>query len=156
MRADAEHIVTRYLHPFQPNMAVRFSCPCCGYLTLDSRGEHDICVLCNWEDDGQDDPLADEVWGGPNARYSLTEARQNFLKYRVMYAPGRDQRISQGDSAVEFETKGLLMNVLEQIKSLGADQSPALEREVFRLQAILSAESERQIREYEASLGKEV
>lgn len=60
------------------NIYSRFKCPCCGYPTLDERAAYDICVLCNWEDDGQDDPNADEVWGGPNAGYSLTEARKNF------------------------------------------------------------------------------
>lgn len=67
----------------------RVMCPCCGYLTLDARAEYDICELCNWEDDGQDDESADEVRGGPNADYSLAEARRNFQMYRVMYAPGR-------------------------------------------------------------------
>ena len=30
-------------------------CPCCGYLTLDERGGYEICPVCYWEDDGQDD-----------------------------------------------------------------------------------------------------
>ncbi|WP_185146876.1 CPCC family cysteine-rich protein [Chryseobacterium echinoideorum] len=29
-----------------------YRCSCCGYLTLDSTGEYDICRLCGWEDDG--------------------------------------------------------------------------------------------------------
>lgn len=62
-----------------------FLCPCCGYPTLSERGGYEICSLCFWEDDGQDDPNADEVWGGPNSDYSLTEARQNFRKYYTMY-----------------------------------------------------------------------
>ncbi|MDR2212525.1 MAG: hydrolase [Pseudomonadales bacterium] len=59
----------------------RFVCPCCGYPTLDEMGSYDICELCGWEDSGQGDANADEVRGGPNSGYSLTEARQNFLKY---------------------------------------------------------------------------
>ncbi|MFI9006852.1 CPCC family cysteine-rich protein [Actinosynnema sp. NPDC053489] len=40
-------------------------CPCCGYHTLDSRGDYDICEVCFW-DDGQDDHDADVVRGDPN------------------------------------------------------------------------------------------
>ncbi|MFF1543720.1 CPCC family cysteine-rich protein [Streptomyces sp. NPDC058291] len=53
-------------------------CPCCGFLTLDQRAGFDICPVCFWEDDGQDDDDADRVRGGPNGRLSLTEARRNF------------------------------------------------------------------------------
>lgn len=42
----------------------RFKCPCCGYPTLNERVAYDVCILCNWEVDGQDDDCADEVWGG--------------------------------------------------------------------------------------------
>ena len=52
-----------------------FTCPSCGYATLDERGVYDICSVCCWEDDNQDDDTADEVWGGPNADLSLTESR---------------------------------------------------------------------------------
>lgn len=55
-----------------------YACPCCRYLTLDERGGFDICQVCFWEDDGQDDPDADVVLGGPNGGLSLTEARANF------------------------------------------------------------------------------
>src|SRR3569833_480962 len=57
----------------------KFNCPCCGYPTLDERGDWEICYLCNWEDDGQDDHNADRVLGGPNAGYSLTLACVFFL-----------------------------------------------------------------------------
>lgn len=29
----------------------KYQCLCCGYKTLDSRGEFDICPVCFWEDD---------------------------------------------------------------------------------------------------------
>jgi len=70
----------------------RETCPCCGYPTLEERGNFEICILCNWEDDGQDDPYADEVWGGPNGDYSLTEARKNYMENHTMY---RDKKNSQ-------------------------------------------------------------
>ncbi len=64
-----------------------FNCPCCGYPTLTSSGDFEICFLCYWEDDGQNDFEADFVAGGPNKDYSLMEARKNFNKYLIMYRP---------------------------------------------------------------------
>jgi hypothetical protein len=58
-----------------------YPCPCCGYLTLDSRGNYEICAVCFWEDDGQDDHDADVVRGGPNRGLSLTQGRRNFAKF---------------------------------------------------------------------------
>jgi hypothetical protein len=55
-----------------------YACPCCGERTLSERGGYDICSVCGWEDDGQDDHDADEVRGGPNGRFSLTQARKAF------------------------------------------------------------------------------
>lgn len=54
------------------------ACPCCGYLTLGERGGFEICDVCFWEDDGQDDHDADVVRGGPNGALSLTAARRSF------------------------------------------------------------------------------
>jgi hypothetical protein len=56
----------------------RQACPCCRFLTLPDRGYYDICPVCFWEDDGQDDQDADDVRGGPNYGLSLTAARDNF------------------------------------------------------------------------------
>lgn len=52
-----------------------FTCAGCGYPTLTEREGYEICRVCNWEDDGQDDKEADEIWGGPNYELSLTENR---------------------------------------------------------------------------------
>lgn len=57
-------------------------CRCCGYKTLRSRSEYDICRVCFWEDDGT-------VEGG---RYSsvnnmnLNEAKNNFLNIGAVEA----------------------------------------------------------------------
>ncbi len=56
------------------------ACPCCRHLTLDERSANEICAVCFWEDDGQDDHDADEVRGGPNGHLSLTQARRNFAE----------------------------------------------------------------------------
>lgn len=54
-------------------------CPCCAYRTLKHRARFELCPVCWWEDDGQDDHNADEIHGAPNGTLSLTEARANFL-----------------------------------------------------------------------------
>jgi hypothetical protein len=57
------------------------ACPCCRCRTLRERAGFEICPVCFWEDDGQDDADADEVRGGPNGDLSLTEARANYLVF---------------------------------------------------------------------------
>ncbi len=58
-----------------------FTCPCCGYKTLDEEpsGTYNICSICFWEDDGVqlDDP---DYAGGANV-VSLREGQSNFLKF---------------------------------------------------------------------------
>ncbi|MBB6365897.1 hypothetical protein FHR56_001010 [Xanthomonas sacchari] len=55
--------------------------PCCGYKALSERAAFEICAVCFWEDDGQDDNDADEVLGGLNGNLSLTQARANYQKF---------------------------------------------------------------------------
>ncbi len=64
-----------------PKDGASYCCPCCGYSTLPARGHYDICPVCFWEDDGQDDQDADAVRGGPNGALSLTQARRNFREF---------------------------------------------------------------------------
>lgn len=65
-----------------PNPAgERHRCPCCGCKTLSERGVWDTCPVCFWEDDGQEDADADDVRGGPNGRWSLSAARENYRKF---------------------------------------------------------------------------
>ncbi len=65
------------------------ACPCCGYPTLGARGNYEICTICWWEDDGQDDADADTLNDGPNGAYSLTQARANFADHFDMYDLGK-------------------------------------------------------------------
>ncbi|MBI3416744.1 MAG: hypothetical protein HY043_15755 [Verrucomicrobia bacterium] len=58
-----------------------YRCPCCGHRTLAERAGYEICPICFWEDDGQDDHDADEVRGGPNYELSLSQARQHFREF---------------------------------------------------------------------------
>jgi hypothetical protein len=56
-------------------------CPCCECKTLGERCGFEICKVCFWEDDGQDDYDADVVRGGPNGALSLTQARANYSQF---------------------------------------------------------------------------
>jgi len=129
-----------------PPRGVRFSCPCCGYPTLGGRGECEICVLCSWEDDGQDAADADEVRGGPNKGYSLTEAQQNFETYLVKYPPADDTRIGGPDSEKVKELKGRLIATFEEMmKEPSAEELNLLWREVARCERGLYLELKRSI-----------
>jgi Cysteine-rich CPCC len=75
------HESTARLENQPPELPLR--CPCCGCKTLSDRGGFEICEVCYWEDDGQDDHDADEVRGGPNGGLSLTEARANYRQFRA-------------------------------------------------------------------------
>lgn len=57
----------------------QYTCPCCGYLTLDSDGHYAICEICFWEDDPfqKMNPYSD---GGAN-HISLAEAQLNYMTF---------------------------------------------------------------------------
>lgn len=61
-----------------------FRCPCCKYKTLHERGGFELCPVCFWEDDGQDEPDAERVLGGPNGSLSLRQAQANFRRLGAM------------------------------------------------------------------------
>jgi hypothetical protein len=71
------------------------SCPCCGRASLSARGCYQICAVCWWEDDGQDNEDADLVLGGPNRGLSLTQARVNFLVHGISDLDRDDLRAHQ-------------------------------------------------------------
>jgi hypothetical protein len=56
-------------------------CPCCKFKTLHGRAGYEICEICFWEDDGQDEHDAEEVRGGPNGTLSLRQAQINFSEF---------------------------------------------------------------------------
>lgn len=55
-------------------------CPCCEYKTLPSKGEYDICPVCFWEDDGNNDPVS---YSSPN-HMTLAQGRKNFTEFGTM------------------------------------------------------------------------
>src|ERR1700730_13188145 len=62
----------------EPAEGVRYRCPCCRYKTLESRGDYEICPVCFWEDDGQDDADADVYQAFSPNHMSVTQGRQNY------------------------------------------------------------------------------
>jgi hypothetical protein len=50
-------------------------CFCCGYFTVEERGNYAICPVCFWEDDGNSELTK---MSGPN-HMTLKEGRKNFL-----------------------------------------------------------------------------
>ena len=58
-----------------------YRCPCCKFKTLHERGRFEICKVCFWEDDGQDEHDAEVVRGGPNYHLSLRQAQANLAEF---------------------------------------------------------------------------
>lgn len=65
-------IVGRYIRQHKIQL---FTCPSCGFPTMRQQGVFEVCAVCDWEDDGQDDDDTDDIIGGPNGKLSLTEYR---------------------------------------------------------------------------------
>ena len=76
-------------------------CPCCGRASLSERNSYEICKVCWWEDDGQDNARADTVMGGPNYGVSLTQGRVNFLVHGIS-DPARDDLRSHQDPPEKY------------------------------------------------------
>ncbi|MFC5734691.1 CPCC family cysteine-rich protein [Cytobacillus gottheilii] len=60
---------------------MRFTCPCCGYKTLNEEppGTFTVCEICYWEDDNIqfEDP---DYEGGANV-VSLRQGQRNYIKF---------------------------------------------------------------------------
>jgi hypothetical protein len=63
------------------------ACPCCGRRSIEERFQYEICRVCWWEDDGQDNADAGRR-AGQNYGISLTEGRVNFIQHGI-YDPAR-------------------------------------------------------------------
>ncbi|MCM1551810.1 MAG: hypothetical protein NC092_03860 [Butyrivibrio sp.] len=76
----------------------KHKCLCCGYKTLDARGDYDICPVCFWEDDAyiifgedsikslyyEDEPTENELLDIPSeANHGLTlrQGQENYCLY---------------------------------------------------------------------------
>jgi hypothetical protein len=58
------------------------TCACCGFDTIEEKGNYEICKICFWEDDGvqEADPWFERGANVP----SLFQAQINYKKYGAM------------------------------------------------------------------------
>lgn len=135
-----------------PYEGQRFACPCCGYLTLAEARSGDICELCLWEDNGQDDAHADELWYSTNGYYSLARARENFKRHGIMYDPEDQQHLVGGaESEVEKSTRRELVAAFQAMPAAPDNTIlSALWASVLECEARLDAEIDRRIAEHQS------
>ena len=103
-------------------------CPCCSLPTLSESAAFEICSVCGWEDDGQNDSNSEKVLGGPNKDYSLDEARGNFAKFQTMYReedelfPTNNKYIEIRDILIkkyeEYASKVVNINLTGEIRNI--------------------------------------
>ena len=125
----------------------RVPCPCGDYPTLSERAGYEICILCNWEDDGSDDESDLALEGGVNHEQSLSTARIRFKMYRCVYTP-EDER---SNSPTEQEVKGLLMKAFDELTSCSEYERESVETEIACFERVLHAEVSRSVARYEDS-----
>ena len=58
-----------------------YKCPCCGFKTLKTKGEYEICRVCKWEDDGNRER---DSYNSVN-RQTLNEASKLFDEKKNAY-----------------------------------------------------------------------
>jgi len=102
---------------------MKFTCPCCGYKTLDEEamGTYEICELCGWEDDAVQNSDPDYV-GGANG-ISLREAQHEFLSedddtsgyekcdsWTVLEAPSQESRLKNSKTDFIVDNSGEVKN----------------------------------------------
>lgn len=85
------HFVIRCVHSavnsyVSAAVEVRYRCPCCGFKTLEAPGTLQLCPVCWWEDDGQEDEDASEVRLTVNGQLSLNQARTNYGEFGAAHS----------------------------------------------------------------------
>lgn len=113
-----------------------FTCPSCGFPTLTERHNWEICLICNWEDDGQDDQDADKVYGGPNGIMSLTESRIEFQKEFGQYLLDENRRLVKDEMQILISIKSLQED-LEKVVDLHFNNEEEIFQEWTRLANLL-------------------
>lgn len=125
---------------FPLDVRSRYTCPCCGYPTLERRIMWEICFICWWEDDGQDDADKENVRG--INQLALVKARSNFAENMLSFNR-KDERFIRIGEATQTKRKKLVnafeeirksINKLREIKqSIKKPEVTKLHREITRL-----------------------
>jgi hypothetical protein len=69
-------------------------CPCCGFRTLEWRGEYDVCPVCLWVDERAEDAFTD----GPERLSRFSPANHmSRADYRRAYEARRAEELRSGD-----------------------------------------------------------
>jgi hypothetical protein len=97
-----------------------FTCPCCGYPTLSSRCKDEICPLCSWIDEGQDDKDETEVYGNGNFNYSLKEARMRFAVDFSIYDPDDSVRSIPDNNDIQIRIRKAIVTIYDLIPDSSA------------------------------------
>ncbi|OKP73899.1 hypothetical protein A3842_21400 [Paenibacillus sp. P3E] len=69
--------ILQSFHEVEGSQEELYSCPCCEFKTLPTKGEYDICPVCFWEDDGNREL---SYFSSPN-HMTLAQARENFVEF---------------------------------------------------------------------------
>ena len=69
-----------FLNPWDTQVHGKYFCDCCGYNTLDSKWEFEICPVCFWEDNVHAYEEPDVIHYNPNHSTSLMRARHNYAR----------------------------------------------------------------------------
>jgi hypothetical protein len=117
----------------------RAPCPCCGFQTLDAPGKHEICILCNWEDEGLGEAELDER-SGANHGYTLRDARRNFARRLNIY--GEDDPAAR-ETHETFAAKQHIISALQTLGTLPAVKHERLWALIERTETVLRAERQR-------------
>lgn len=61
------------------NEEENLACACCGYDTVEERGNYEICPICFWEDDPVQ--FAHPHLGGGANKMSLRQGQKNYIDF---------------------------------------------------------------------------
>jgi hypothetical protein len=125
-------------------------CPCCGYRTLPSRGDYELCPVCWWEDDGG------EPWeySGPNGQ-TLVEAQQAFVAERRRYRlrPGRVRAPRPQEARdPDWRPYELSSDLVARVERTHEEQRRFWEEERRRVAQQIAADPEGPFTEYNAGM----
>ena len=125
-------------------------CPCCGYKTLPSRGDYELCPVCWWEDEGV------EPWefSGPNAQ-TLVEAQQEFLSESRPYRqrPGKVRRPKRREARdPDWRPYELTGDLMARVQRTNEEQRRYWEEESRRTAQEIADDPEGPFKEYNAGM----